>query len=80
MSDEFDDEDVADLELDYDASKLTQEELEKKLDKVSSDLEYHEEMASQLTVEQNYLYDEKNKRYHERKNKEKTSNDNMEKQ
>lgn len=69
MSDEFDD-DVEDLELDYDASKLTQEELETKLDKVNSDLEYHEDMASQLTGEQNYLYDEKNKRYHERKAKE----------
>lgn len=53
-------------EYSYDVTKFSDKEISDKLDKVNSDLDYHNDAVSILSEEQSYLYDEKNKRFAEK--------------
>ena len=55
-------------EFDYNVTKFTDQQLETKLELISNELDFHQDNVSKLTEELNYLYDEKNKRYHESQN------------
>jgi len=54
-------------EYSYNVEKLSNKEISDKLGKVNSDLDYHNDAVGILSNEQEYLYDEKNKRYAESK-------------
>jgi len=56
-------------EFDYDVTKFTNQQLKTKLELVTNDLDFHQDAVSKLTDEIDYLYDEKNKRYHESQQK-----------
>ena len=60
-------------EEEYEVKKLTDKEIEKKLFHVNSDLDFHQAKVEDLSEEQDYLYEEKNKRY--AKSKEETKRD-----
>ena len=67
--DQADDEDFEDLDLDYSVKDLSDEEIEKKLSDLMNKMDPMEDELATMSVEQEYLYHEKNRRFAERKKK-----------
>jgi hypothetical protein len=67
MSD--DDEDFEDLDLNYNVKDLSDEEIEKKLNDLMNKMDPMEDELATMSVEQDYLYHEKNRRFEEGKKK-----------
>ena len=67
--DQGNDEDFEDLDIDYNVKDLTDKELEKKLSDLMSKMDPMEDELATMSVEQEYLYFEKNKRFAERTKK-----------
>ena len=62
VNDPIEDED-SDLDVDYNAENLSDEEIEKKLLDLSMEIDASTENLSSANAEQDYLFAEKNKRY-----------------